>query len=55
MTVRELAKYLAGQPESYQDLPVLINGWGSDEGTPFIVDSGDPQNNEFFLDYIEVI
>jgi len=33
MTTHELAKFLQKQP----DLPVVINGWGSDEGTSYEV------------------
>ena len=43
MTAHELAKALLAGP----DLPVIINGWGSDEGFAFEVDAADDSEEVF--------
>jgi hypothetical protein len=37
VNVQQLAQYLAGLPAEYQDQPVVVNGWGSSEGTCYEV------------------
>ena len=43
MSAHELAKALLAGP----DLPVIINGWGSDEGFAFEVDAADDSEEVF--------
>jgi hypothetical protein len=47
MTAHELARYLLEQ----EDLPVMVNGWGSDEGTENEVTWADEYNGRIWLQY----
>lgn len=50
MTAHELARKLLEGP----DLPVIINGWGSDEGFAFeVTQVGEPHQDDWFLDSIK--
>lgn len=49
MTAHELARELLKQP----DHPVLINGWGSDEGFTFEVSRVDSAEGFVSLNYLE--